>query len=404
MTVKIKPSQVKGTVNAPASKSMAHRLLICAGLAEGKSEINNVAYSEDILATLDCLSSMGAKIEKGEDFVIIEGASPLSSKGGTYKCRESGSTLRFFIPIAMLSCERSLFTGYGRLMERPMEIYEKIAQEKGLSYEKNSDGISIVGRLTPGSFSVPANISSQFISGLLFALPLCEGDSEIELTGNIESRSYIDMTIDAMMLFGVKIIWKNEKTLYIKGGQKYLPQSFAVEGDYSNAAFLDGFNLLGGEVTVKGLKPDSLQGDKIYKEYYELLKKGFPTLDIRNCPDLAPILMTLAAALNGAVLTGTKRLKIKESDRGLVMKEELSKFGADIEVHEDEIIIHKSEIRKPEEVLYSHNDHRVVMSLSVLCSITGGEISGAEAVKKSYPDFFVKVKSLGMEANTYDNN
>ncbi len=404
MLVKIKPSKLKGTVKAPASKSMAHRLLICAGLSEGKSEINNVAYSEDILATLDCLSSMGARIEKGEDYVIIEGASPLSSKGGIYKCRESGSTLRFFIPIAMLSCEKSLFTGYGRLMERPMEIYEQIAEEKGLGYEKNSEGISVSGRLTSGRFIVPANISSQFISGLLFSLPLCEGDSEIELTGNIESKSYIDMTIDAMMLFGVEIRWKDEKTLYIKGNQKYEPQSFNVEGDYSNAAFLDAFNLLGGEVTVQGLKSDSLQGDMIYKEYYELLKNGTPTLVIRNCPDLAPILMTLAAALNGAILTGTKRLKIKESDRGLVMKEELSEFGADIEVYEDEIIIHKSEIREPQKVLCSHNDHRVVMSLSVLCSVTGGEIEGAEAVKKSYPDFFAKVKSLGLEADTYDND
>lgn len=403
MRVKFEPSEVRGTVTAPASKSMAHRLLICAGLSQGKSEIKNVAYSEDILATLDCLTVLGAKIEKGEDFVIIEGVSPAFSKGGTYRCRESGSTLRFFIPVAMLSECESLFTGYGRLMERPMEIYEKIAEENGIAYKKSDEGISVGGVLSSGKFNVPANISSQFISGLLFALPLCDGDSEIELIGNVESRSYIDMTIDAMSLFGVKISWKNEKTLYIKGNQEYIPQSFSVEGDYSNAAFLDAFNLLGGEVTVQGLKENSLQGDKIYKEYFELLKKGTPTLDIRNCPDLAPVLMTLACELNGAKLTGTKRLKIKESDRGLVMKEELSKFGADIEVFEDEIIIHKNEITKAKEVLCSHNDHRVVMSLAVLCSKYGGEIEGAEAVKKSYPDFFLKVKPLGLEVKTYDD-
>lgn len=403
MLAQIKPSEVKGTVTAPSSKSMAHRLLICAGLAEGKSEIKNISYSEDILATLDCLSAMGAKIQKGTSSVTVEGVSPLKSVGGTYKCRESGSTLRFFIPIAMLSENKSLFTGYGRLMERPMEIYEKIAEEKGLFYEKNSEGITLCGKLTPGRFALPGNISSQFISGLLFALPLCDGDSEIELFGQVESRSYIDMTINAMKHFEVNVNWKDEKTLYIKGNQKYIPKSFSVEGDYSNAAFLDAFNYLGGNVCVEGLKEDSLQGDKIYKEYFELLKSGTPTLNIRNCPDLAPILMTLAVFLSGAKLVGTKRLKIKESDRGLVMREELMKFGADIEVFEDEIVIHKSEITKPEEVLYSHNDHRVVMSLAVLLSAFGGKISGAEAVKKSYPDFFETVKSLGMEVKTYDN-
>ncbi len=403
MLVKIEPSQVSGTVTAPASKSMAHRLLICAGLSEGTSEIRNVAYSEDILATLDCLATMGAKIQRGEDYVIIEGVSPLDSDGGTYMCRESGSTLRFFIPLAMLCESECLFKGYGRLMERPMEIYEKIAEEKGIHYRKNDEGISVGGTLSGGRYEVPANISSQFISGLLFALPLCEKDSEIVLVGSVESRSYIDMTIDAMSLFGVIAEWKNENTLYLKGNQKYIPQSFSVEGDYSNSAFLDAFNLLGGNISVEGLKENSLQGDKIYKEYFELLKKGVPTLDIRNCPDLAPILMTLAAALNGATLTGTKRLKIKEGDRGLVMKQELEKLGADIEVYDDEIIINKSELTKPKEKLSGHNDHRVVMSLAILLSKYGGEIEGAEAVKKSYPDFFIKAEALGLEVKAYDN-
>lgn len=403
MLVKIEPSRVSGTVTAPASKSMAHRLLICAGLSEGTSEIKNVAYSEDILATLDCLCTMGAKIQRGEDYVTIEGTSPEESDGGIYMCRESGSTLRFFIPLAMLTEAECLFKGYGRLMERPMEIYEKIATEKGIRYSKTDEGISVGGTLSGGIYEVPANISSQFISGLLFALPLCEKDSEIVLVGSIESRSYIDMTIDAMALFGVTVSWKNENTLYLKGNQKYIPQTLSVEGDYSNSAFLDAFNLLGGNVSVEGLKEYSLQGDKIYKEYFELLKRGTPTLDIRNCPDLAPILMTLAAALNGATLTGTKRLKIKESDRGLVMKEELEKFGADIRVYDDKIIINKSEITKPLKKLNGHNDHRVVMSLAVLSGKYGGEIEGAEAVKKSYPDFFIKAEALGLEVNAYDN-
>lgn len=403
MLVKIKQSAVKGTVRAPASKSMSHRLLICAGLSEGRSRIDNVAFSEDILATLDCLGTLGAKIEKGEDYIVVDGVSPFESKGGVFLCRESGSTLRFFIPVAMLSVNNALFKGYGRLMERPMEIYENIAKEKGLFYQKNSDGISVSGKLTSGTFFVPADVSSQFISGLLFALPLCDGDSTIHLEGKIESRSYIDMTIAAMKMFCVETKWQDEKTLYVKGNQKYVPQSLNVEGDYSNAAFLDGFNLLGGEVIVDGLKDVSIQGDKIYQSYFELLENGSPILDISNCPDLAPILMTLAAAKNGAKLTGTKRLRIKESDRGLVMKQELSKFGAEIDVYEDEIIIHKSKIKSPKSALCSHNDHRVVMSLAVLCSAVGGEIEGAEAVKKSYPDFFKKAASLGMEVEINDD-
>ncbi len=403
MKVKILPSAVRGRVTAPASKSMAHRLLICAGLSEGESEIKNIAYSEDILATLDCLSAMGATIVKAENSVTVSGTSPEKSVADTYCCRESGSTLRFFIPLSMLSEKENLFTGYGRLMERPMEIYEKIAAEKAIFYNKQENGILVGGRMKGGNYSLCANVSSQFISGLLFALPLCEEDSEIELTGTIESRSYIDMTIYAMKLFGVDVQWKNENTLYIKGGQKYQSKCLTVEGDYSNAAFLDAFNYLKGNVTVEGLNSESLQGDMIYKEYFRKLKEGTPTLSVRNCPDLAPILMTVAAALNGAVLKGTKRLKIKESDRGLVMKEELSKFGADIEVTEDEIIIRKSSLTSPTKVLLSHNDHRVVMSLSVLCSIYSGVIDGAEAVKKSYPDFFEKVQSLGLEVKTYDD-
>ncbi len=403
MTVKIKPSEIRGTVTAPASKSMAHRLLICAGLSEGTSHIKNVAYSEDILATLDCLESMGATVQRGPDYVIISGCSPAKSKGARYKCRESGSTLRFFIPIAMLSENESIFTGYGRLMQRPMTVYESIAKEKGLFYKAESDSIKLRGKLSSGEYTVAGDVSSQFISGLLFALPLCEGESEIRITGVVESRSYIDMTLDAVKMFGVNVFWKNKNTLYIKGNQSYKASDLTVEGDCSNASFLDAFNCIGGNVTVNGLKADTLQGDSVYKQYFAFLKEGNAELDIRDCPDLAPILMTLASELNGAVLKGTKRLKIKESDRGEVMKWELSKFGADIEVYEDEIIINQSVLRTPEIPLDSHNDHRVVMSLAVLTSKYGGEIKGAEAVRKSYPDFFAVAEALGLEVKKYDD-
>lgn len=403
MTVNIKPSKAEGKISAPSSKSMGHRLLICAGLAEGESRIDNVLFSEDILATLDCLEAMGVKIEKGEDYVKVIGTLPKKAGECTYKCRESGSTLRFFIPLAMLSEKESLFTGYGRLMERPMSVYESIAEEKNLTYIKNDDGITVGGKLTAGKFTVPGNISSQFISGLLFALPLCDGDSEIELTGNIESKSYIDMTLYAMSLFDVKAYWKKENILYVKGNQQYKSKCLTVEGDYSNAAFLDAFNLLGGNVKVTGLSENSLQGDRVYKEYFSLLRQGTPTLDIGNCPDLAPILMTLAAANDGCKLINTARLKIKESDRGLVMAEELSKFGADIKVYDNEIIVNKAEFYTPKDDLYCHNDHRVVMSLAVLASQYGGRLVGAEAVKKSFPDFFIRVKALGLEINSDDD-
>lgn len=403
MTVNIKPSKIQGKMTAPSSKSMGHRLLICAGLSEGKSEIKNILYSEDILATLDCLKAMGAEITEDGDSVTVVGTLPSRSVGDKYKCRESGSTLRFFIPISMLSGAEALFTGYGRLMERPMSVYENIAKEKNIPYIKTDEGIKVGGTLTAGKFTVPGNISSQFISGLLFALPLCQGDSEIELTGNIESRSYIDMTIQAMALFGVGVHWKNDSTLYIKGNQQYKSKNLTVEGDYSNAAFLDAFNFIGGDTQVLGLDESTLQGDSIYKEYFELLRQGTPTLDIGNCPDLAPILMTIATANNGCKLINTARLKIKESDRGVVMAEELSKFGADIKVFDNEIIIDKAELYTPKDDLYCHNDHRVVMSLAVLASVYGGRLVGTEAVKKSFPDFFSKVKALGMEVETYDN-
>ena len=403
MYVEIKPSVPEGTVKAPPSKSMAHRLLICAGLSGGESVIENIAYSEDILATIDCLEALGATIKKDGSTVYIKGADPKSFKGGSFSCRESGSTLRFFIPIAMLSEAEALFTGYGRLMQRPMEIYEKLAYENDLFYSKTDEGIRLAGVLEGGEFSLRGDISSQFITGLLFALPLAEKDSRIILTGKAESVGYIDMTLDALSKFGIEIKKESDNEYYIKGSQKYKVGNFTVEGDCSNAAFLDAFNILGAKLEVEGLAENTLQGDSVYKSYFSLLKEGAPTLDVSQCPDLAPILMTVAAALGGAILTGTKRLKIKESDRGEVMKQELSKFGAIIETDEDEIRIFKSALKAPSDTLKGHNDHRVVMSLAVLASLYGGVIDESQAVKKSYPDFFEVMKNVGLEVTEYGN-
>ena len=399
----IRPSVLSGEIKAPPSKSMAHRLLISAGLADGKSIIKNVDFSEDILATLDCLSTMGAKIEREESIVTITGTTPFISAEKEFSARESGSTLRFFIPLLLLSERAQTFTGYGRLMERPMSVYEEICNEKGLLFSQQDGKIKLCGKLSAGNFTVKGDISSQFVSGLLFALPFCEEDSTIELIPPVESRSYINMTIDAMKSFGVNAEWKSETEIYIKGNRQYKSQTLTVEGDYSNAAFIEAFNLLGSDVEVKNLNENSLQGDKIYREYFAALSGGNAELDVSNCPDLAPVLMSVAAMKNGATLTGTRRLKIKESDRAAVMKEELSKFGADITVNENSVVIRKADLYSPTEKLVSHNDHRVAMALSVISSIYGGTITEAECVKKSYPSFFEELKKLGLEVTLCDD-
>lgn len=404
MIAKIEKSRLCGTVTAPTSKSMAHRMLICASLAKGKSVVKNVTFSQDILATLDCIKQMGGQYSINENDVEIEGISNIKqTKTGCFNCRESGSTLRFFIPLLLLSETKQSFSGSGKLMERPQSVYEEICKEKGLFFENKDERITVCGALKGGEYHVQGDVSSQFITGLLFALSLCEEDSRIYIKPPLESRSYIDMTADAMRVFGVKVEWEDEFTLVIKGKQEYKAKSVFVEGDYSGSAFLEAFNCFGSDVKINGLSENSLQGDKIYLSYFALLNETTPTLDVSNCPDLAPILMSVAAAKNGAVFKGTKRLKIKESDRGHAMAQELSKFGAKIEVYENEIIVEKSVLHAPKEILNGHNDHRIVMSLAVLATLFGGEIEEAQAVAKSFPDFFEKIKMLGARVDLYDN-
>jgi 3-phosphoshikimate 1-carboxyvinyltransferase len=285
-------------------------------------------------------------------------------------------------------------------MERPHEVYSLLAEEKGFYFEQRNSKIYVRGPLPAGEYKVPGNISSQFITGLLFALSTLQDDSRIYIKGNIESRSYINLTLSAMADFGVNCVWENESTIYIKGGQRYTATKISVEGDYSAAAFIEAFNLFGGEVTVKGLRAESLQGDRVYREHFRALSEGFCKIDLTDCPDLAPILFSVAAAKHGAEFVGTRRLKIKESDRAEVMAEELSKLGCAVSVYENRVVIEGSPLKAPMEPLCGHNDHRIVMALSVLLTLLGGEISGAEAVKKSYPDFFLHLEKLGIKVNT----
>lgn len=394
MTVSIKKSKVRGTIAAPPSKSMAHRVLICGALSGG-SEIYNIEYSNDVLATLDCLTALGAKIEPQGNKIKCGGLNPFNAKEATLDCRESGSTLRFMIPLAFLSGAKITLTGSERLFARNLTIYEDVAKQNNIAFEKNDSSLTVCGKLKSGSYKIAGNISSQFISGLLFALPLLDGDSTLEITGEYESEPYVDLTIKSLSDFGVKIE-KCGRIYNIKGNQKYETKNITVEGDYSNAAFLDGFNLLGGDVLVTGLDESSLQGDKIYKKMYEGLKTGEKQFDLSNCPDLAPVMFALSAVFGGAHFTGTKRLKIKESDRAVAMQTELKKFGIKVNVNDNDVTVHGGELKAPSETLCGHNDHRIVMALSLLCTLTGGNINDAQSVAKSYPDYFEKIKTLGI--------
>ena len=400
MKVKITPGKASGVIQAPPSKSMAHRLLICAGLSEGVSLVENIELSEDIKATLGMLEQLGVMYTiDGRNIRITGIGTKKVLKSVVLDSKESGSTLRFFIPIALAKGMDATFTGAKRLLERPLSVYETICDEQGLIFEKAEEKLRVAGRLLPSHYSVPGNISSQFITGLLFALPMLEEDSVLEIVPPVESGPYIAMTLEALQTFGI-VIKQEGNMFYISGNQMYQSKDVSVEGDYSNAAFLDAFSMIGGKVEVTGLKEDSLQGDKIYRAYYEELQKENPCIDLKECPDLGPILMGLAGALHGAHFTGTKRLKMKESDRGEAMAEELRKFGIRVEVKENDIEVFPGELQVPTETLDSHKDHRIAMTMTTLCTITGGIIEGAEAVKKSFPSYYGVIKSLGVEVTT----
>lgn len=404
MKIKIEKGIARGTVCAPPSKSMAHRLLICAGLSDGECVVRGISDSEDMLATMDCLRALGVQCEKDGETVRVSGIDiHKAAAPKQLNCRESGSTLRFFIPIALMTGMETVLAGSRRLMERPLGVYEDLFLQRGIGFRKTEREIKICGNLQSGDFELDGNVSSQFVTGLLFALPLLDGDSRIVLRPPVESRSYINMTLSALKLFGIEAEWQEENVLYIKGNQHYRAGEVFVEGDYSNAAFFAALNLLGGQVKIENLREDSLQGDRIYEELFEKLKRPGAEIDLSDCPDLGPVLFAAAAAKHGGKFTGTSRLKIKESNRGEAMAEELQKFGVTAEVLEKEVFISGQGLRKPEECLDGHNDHRIVMSEAVLLTQTGGIIDGAEAVAKSFPDFFQKLASLGIEVERVEN-
>ncbi len=394
---KIIKGTARGTAAAPPSKSAAHRMLLCAGFSRGESAIRGISDNEDVCATVDCLTALGAEIERAGDTLRTRGCVPEGADPITLPCRECGSTLRFLIPPALLRTGETHFIGSPTLFARPLIVYDALCRERGLTFDLHETSLTVRGRLECGAFTVPGNVSSQFVSGLLFALPMVKGESRLCVTPPVESRPYIDMTLETIRRFGIDVREAQENVFVIPGGQTYRSGDYTVEGDWSNAAFLDALNLFGGSVTVTGLRTDSLQGDKVYRDYFAALDAGHPVLDLSDCPDLGPVCMAVAAAKHGATFHGTRRLRIKESDRCDAMARELIKCGVTCDIGDDTMEIPGGMLHAPDVPLYGHNDHRIVMALSVLLTLIGGSIEGAEAVRKSFPDFFKRLSLLGIE-------
>ena len=397
MRLHIEKSTAHGRVQAPPSKSMAHRLLLAAGLAEGESTVCRVPPGADVLATLDCLRALGAECRITGSTVFVRGVLPEQfKKEAVLPCRESGTTLRFLIPVCLLSAETTRFSGAARLFERPLDAYADLCRLRGMTFARGKRELSVRGPLLPGHFTLPSNVTSQYVSGLLFALPQLPGDSLIRLAGAPESRPYIDMTLSALAAFGVRAAWQGETALTVPGGQRFSPASVSVEGDASAAAVFAALNLFGGSVEVTGVASDTLQGDRVYANCFNALAADTPTLSLTDCPDLGPILFVAAALCRGATFTGTQRLAFKESDRAHAMAEELAKCGASVAVREDSVTIEKTPLFAPVLPLSAHGDHRVAMALAVLLTALGGDLDGCEHVQKSMPDFFEKLASLGV--------
>ena len=390
------PARLQGAIDAPPSKSMAHRYLIGAALSGQTCVLEGVDYSEDILATIDCLRALGATVTTDGATVTVDPRGFMQAEHPVLECRESGSTLRFFIPLALCLGRPVTLRGSGRLLERPLDVYEQLCRERGFTFQKGTTALTLCGSLQSDTYRVRGDISSQFITGLLLALVYLGGEATVEIIPPFESRSYVDLTLSALSAFGANVAYTDENTIRIHPATLHAYDG-RVEGDYSNAAFLDVFNHLGSAVQVGGLRPDSGQGDRVYAAYFQQIADGTPTLDVSDCPDLCPVLFALAALKNGATFIGTDRLKLKESDRGAAMHQELQKLGGGLLFGENTITVPPQTLRYAGQVLDGHNDHRIVMALSVMLSQMGGTIEGVEAVSKSYPHFFEDIRHLSAE-------
>ena len=438
MDIKIKPSKLSGNVVIPPSKSFAHRALICAALSEGKSIVRNIELSDDIRATLEALEELGATSKIENMSIEIEGIQimnndvhdinnnihNMNNNMHIINCNESGSTLRFMIPIAAALGYRCRFEMSGNLGKRPLDVYYDIFDKNGIKYKRGENYLEIDGNLNAGEYDIPGNISSQFITGMLFALSMLEEDSLLKITDKIESKSYIDITLQCLKDFGIEIENNNYRKFRIKGNQKYKCRKekqgynkYTVEGDFSQGAFFLCADAIGNDVNIKGLRKDSIQGDKatidilermgcerIYNECNDIKMKvnslNSTVIDATDCPDIIPVLSVCAAFANGTTeIINAKRLRIKECDRLSAINEELSKLGASIEEKEDSLIIHGNGNKKLKGgcEVWSHKDHRICMMLSIASTICEEDIiiKDAECISKSYPRFFEDFEKIG---------
>jgi 3-phosphoshikimate 1-carboxyvinyltransferase len=413
MNITIIPKPLTGKLDVVSSKSLSHRYLIAAGLAQGKSKIHNLLESDDLVATKEALKAFNVLIDNH----VITGQE-FKKTTDVIDCKESGSTLRFMIPIAMLQREIITFVGSGKLPNRPLDVYFDVFDQKHNYYRKLTDDylpLEVRGPIKPGYYKIRGDVSSQFITGLLYALPLLSKDSVIELTSPLESKGYVDLTLDVLQKFGIHIL-VTDPFIYIKGNQSYRPQEATVEGDYSQAAFFMVAGLLSGEIELKKLNPYSKQGDAemvdIIKQMqgdidYDHLSRSYvikPSqtygieIDLSQIPDLGPILMVLAACSKGKTkFKHCERLKIKESNRLEAMIFNLTKLGVSLELKGDDLTIIGRDDFIGNQTLEGFHDHRIVMALSIAAIKANGPITitNSEAIQKSYPNFFKDYQSLG---------
>ena len=415
MTLTLTPHKLSGSVTPPPSKSQSHRFLIAAALAGAGSVIHNLADSQDIQATRQCMSALlDAEKAWWPLFEVPKDTPPEELKARQTRqeqalqatgedlpllfCGESGSTLRFLIPVALALKRGGRFTGHGRLMERPQEPYFRLFAEKGIAWSLENGVLAVEGRLTPGVYALPGDVSSQFITGLLYALPLLEGNSKIMLTTDLESRNYVDMTLEALSAFGVKAFWLDDRTLAVPGGQTYRPAEVAIEADWSQAGFWYAANGLGNEVDIKNMNPRSTQGDRRAAAYYEkLCQSGTVDLDVSQCPDLVPELAVHAALRAGQTthIVNAARLRMKESDRLSTTAALLTALGGRAEEGPDFLTVHGGTLTGG--MVDCANDHRIAMAAAIAATACTGPVTvlGAQCVQKSYPDFWEVYKNLG---------
>ena len=401
MDVRIRPHALAGAVTPPPSKSMAHRLLLAAALADGVSTVKNVALSQDIEATLRCMAALGASWERTDKSTLrvtgIGGKRKPFPELPRFDCGESGSTLRFLIPIALAVAGGGMFTGRGRLMERPQKPYFDLFDEKGISYEQAAGALTVRGTLTPGEYRLAGNDSSQFFTGLLFALPLLGGGSTLVSTTRLESRDYVAMTRDALARAGVKIDGEAERFAVPPSVYRFFDA--AVEADWSQAGFWYAVRFLGNGVEVCGLNENSAQGDRVVKDLLERFKAaGEQSVDVSDCPDLVPALGAMAALRAGEAtcIVNAARLRIKESDRLAAVCDVLSAMGAEIQELPEGLVIQGQAALPGGGSVTSHNDHRIAMMAAIAASGCRAPVTltGAEAVAKSYPGFWADYDRL----------